>query len=282
MLSCAQETECCWGPKHKYVAARYTAPKGIGYNKGYTSLEGFFAPRNFRWEAWLPYLDLRGHVFDNGKCAANAGLGLRYLACSHLWGVNAYYDYRNSSHEHYHQVAVGFETLGTVWDFRINGYLPVGEKESPRFNTSASFEGNFLIIRTSRTFAMKGANAEVGAHVDCYEKAPLYFAAGPYYLNAGGKTAWGGELRGRVDLFSRYFRIEVNTSYDSVFKWIGQAQWSVNIPFGGRSVVNGCSRDALLYERAVQPVDRFEIIPEVKRHIASPATDPATGEPWVF
>ena len=282
------QDECGLGLHHMRVAARYTTPKGIGYQPGYTTLEGFFAPPMFLKEAWLPFLDLRGHVFDNGKFAANAGLGLRYLTSSRVWGINSYYDYRNTRHQHYNQYSAGLESLGRVWDFRINGYLPVGKKQSPFYQSSfVGFSGNNLIVRSAREFAMKGANAEVGFHLDHFQKAPLYFAGGPYYLTGAGATAWGGELRGSVELFKRYFRLEANVSYDHFFKWIGQAQASINIPFGERRQVTkrnhrSCSQAMALNARALQRVDRFEIIPVGKQHLTSAAIDPATGKPWVF
>jgi hypothetical protein len=73
----AHETRC-EVPRHMRATVRYTTPKGIGYNHGYTTIEGFFAPKPLR-DAWLPFLDLRGHVFDSGKFAANAGIGLRFV-----------------------------------------------------------------------------------------------------------------------------------------------------------------------------------------------------------
>ena len=278
---------CGKAPHHMRASVRYTTPQGIGYKTGYTTLEGFFAPRNFFKEAWLPFLDVRGHVFDNGRFAANTGLGLRYLGQSRVWGINSYYDYRNTFRQHYNQVSAGFESLGRIWDFRINGYLPVGKKQSD-FSRShyATFHGHNLLIRHSREYAMKGANAEAGIHIDHFKKAPLYFAGGPYYLTGKGETTWGGELRGAVDLF-RYVRLEANLSYDHFFKWIGQAQISINVPFGRRNKVtrrndNSCSKEMALQTRAMQRVDRFEIIPVGKQHITSPAIDPSTGQPWVF
>jgi len=287
----APEEDCCCGPgpRHMRAGLRYTTPRGIGYSQGYTTLEGFFAPQDFLRETWLPFMDLRGHVFDNGKFAANAGLGLRYLTLSRVWGANAYYDYRNTTHhQHYNQVSAGLESLGRVWDFRINGYLPVGKTHTPFSGGSFfRFQGHHLLLQRSRNFAMKGANAEAGAHVDHFEKAPLYFAGGPYYLTGVGETTWGGELRGTVDLFDRYVRVEGNVSYDHFFKWIGQAQVSINIPFGGRTNVirrscNSCCKEFALQTRAVQRVDRNEIIPVVNQHSITFAIDPATGQPWFF
>ena len=214
------------------LPVRYTSPKGVGYGTGYTTIEGFFSPPNILADAWIPFLDLRGHVFDNGRFAANAGLGLRYLSTSRVWGINSYYDYRNTNRQHYNQVSAGLESLGRIWDFRINGYLPVGWKQSPYYHTRFNFfQGNSMFLKSTRDFALKGANAEVGFHLDHFKQAPLYFAAGPYYLTGVGKSTWGGELRARINLFSDYVRLEGNTAYDHFFKWTGQGQISVNIPF---------------------------------------------------
>jgi hypothetical protein len=227
-------------------------------------------------------------VFNSGKLAANAGVGMRYLTSSRVWGANAYYDYRNTTHQHYNQFSAGLESLGKIWDFRINGYLPVGDKAShvfggPKFK---KFQGHYMMLSRKREFAMKGANAEVGAHVDSIEHFPLYFAAGPYYLEGQGKATWGGQLRAVIDVYD-YLRLEGNTSYDHTFKWIGQGQVSVIIPFGARRKVKqrmsaSCSMAMTVADRALQRVDRNEIIPVDRKHVTSKAIDPATGKPYFF
>ncbi len=281
----SSQEECGKGPRPMRASVRYTTPKGIGYKQGYTTLEGFLAPSTFGNGAFLPFLDLRGHVFDSGQLAANAGVGLRYLA-KRIWGGNLYYDYRNTAHQHYNQVSIGLESLGRVWDFRINGYLPVGLKQSPLFHSRfAKFQGHNILIRSTYDFAMKGANAEVGAHLDHFRKAPLYFAAGPYYLTGKGKTTWGGSFRVAVDLFNHYVRLEANTAYDHFFKWTGQGQVSINIPFGKKREVKrrgaqSCAQATTLSWRAMQPVERNEIIPVGQQHITSIAINPETGLPY--
>lgn len=283
------ESESCEEvPNHSRFGIRYTTPKGIGYNQGYTTLEGFFAPQGFFKDSWLPFLDLRGHILDNGKFAANAGGGIRYLSSSRIWGGNAYYDYRNTTHQHYNQVSAGLETLGTIWDFRINGYLPIGWKNSP-FRTSdvPYFKEHYMLLKRTREFALKGANAEIGAHIDHFRKAPVYLAAGPYYLTGTGKTTWGGEFRATVDLFDQYLKLGANTSYDHFFKWIGQGQISLNIPLGAKNKVRhkvnqSCSQTVSLNLRAVQSVDRNEIIPVGKQHVLEPAMNPVTQDPYYF
>ncbi len=244
-----EEQTCPHSKRPNRVTIRHIEANGIGYNQGYTTLEGFFSPI-YPWgkgEDWVPFVDLRGHVFNNGRLAANAGLGLRYIS-NYVYGINAYYDYRDTYRQHYNQVAAGLEALGEIWDFRINGYLPVGRKNS-RF------------YHTQKEASLKGANAEVGYHIDHFKDIPFYFAGGPYYLHGKGKTAWGGQLRARIDFFD-YLTLEGNVSYDHLFHWVGQGQASVNIPFGSRR--NVCSpQSRTLSTRALQRIDRFEIIPKI-------------------
>ena len=206
---------------------------------------------------------------------------------SRVWGVNSYYDYRKTRYQHYNQVSLGIESLGRTWDFRINGYLPV----SPRTSSFSpyqfdGFEDHYLVLAKKREFSMGGANAEVGAHINKFKNVPLYFAGGPYYLTGKNKTAWGGEARIAIDFFD-YVRLEGSTSYDNLFKWIGQGQISLNIPLGNRAAVRAnnnrsCSREMALRQRAVQPVYKNEIIPVEKQTKKKYAINPATGLPYTF
>lgn len=262
------------------LSARYTTPEGLGYQTGYTTVEGFFA--STANAHWLPFLDLRAHVFDDGKLAANTGIGLRYLSCSRTYGLNTYYDYRSSKRYHYNQVALGFETLGRVWDFRLNGYLPVGKKQSRFYHVEFDqFKENFIYVQAKREFALKGANAEVGLHVDSYKPIPLYFALGPYYLTGKGATTWGGEFRARADFFHGLLRLEANTSYDHYFRWIGQGQMSLNFALGRREKKKCICPTKSLYTRSMQSVDRNEIIPIDRQHVHRRALD-SSGNPYSF
>ena len=205
---------------------------------------------------------------------------------SRIWGMNTYYDYRNSHHQHYNQVALGLECLGKIWDFRLNGYLPVGDKTSSSYAWDFDkYVGYNIVLKGKRECAMKGLSSEAGFHIDHFKKFPIYFAAGPYYLEGRGKNVWGGQLRGVLDL-AENVRLEGNTSYDNVFKWIGQGQVSLIIPFGHKKKVhqkkgNSCSTALALEKRALQKVDRFEIIPVSRERRSALAIDPSTGQPQV-
>ena len=78
------KSSCCNEIKHMRIDARHIEAEGIGYNQGYTTLETFLAPDNDA--VLVPFLDLRAHVFNNGKFAANAGVGGRtHLGKPGLW-----------------------------------------------------------------------------------------------------------------------------------------------------------------------------------------------------
>lgn len=277
---------CRKSPHPMRMTLRHIEGKGIGYSRGYSSLDLFFAQRCGKDNNWVPFLDLRGHIFDDGKPAANGGFGFRYIS-SVVFGLNAYYDYRKTHRTHYNQVGGGLELLGSIFDFRINGFTPVGKKRSHYWDPSFyAFKGNHMILSEKFEFAFKGGNAEIGAHARLRECFNFYAAVGSYYLNNYGKSTWGGNARAALDL-SEYLKLEGFASYDHLFKWIFQGQLSINIPFGGRKKVfpksgRSCAKQYALAKRAVQRVDRFEIIAVDKKKKKTVAIDPATGMPYTF
>lgn len=278
-----------YGPIQATV--KHIEANGIGYKKGYTTGQLFISPNLDRS---LPFIDLRGHIFNDGKWAANGGIGYRFLA-SHgrIYGANAYYDYRETSRRHYNQVGAGLETLGERLDFRINGYWPVGKRSSRWFDTKFSgFSTHNIRLKEKQEFVMRGANAEVGAHLNnpirkgALNNVDFYTAIGPYYFNGKGKHFWGGRFRLQGQ-YKEYLSLEFITSYDKVFKDIYQGQIALNLPIGprqkltkGMAGIDNCSDLVVLKERIQQPVDRFEIIVADKRHKEFCAVNPCTGCPF--
>jgi trimeric autotransporter adhesin len=279
---------CGRGPKHMRVSARHIEGKGIGYNQGYTTLEAFLAPDEERFSI-MPFLDLRGHVFDNGKFAANAGIGARGRWGCRAYGINAYYDYRNSK-KNYNQVSLGLESLGEIWDFRINGYLPIGSKVSRPYHTRFShFSGNNLILSRKYECTMKGADAEAGGHFYSGD-FDFFGGAGPYYFDGEiGPHAWGGKAR-LFGMWKEYIGLQVSYSYDNVFRSIVQGEITFSVPFGPRPKVKDdrkhcqttCRAAERLDRRMVQPVVRDEIIVLNDPRKNSVAINPLTGDPFRF
>ncbi|MFS8562812.1 MAG: inverse autotransporter beta domain-containing protein [Rhabdochlamydiaceae bacterium] len=268
------------------ISIRHIESKGIGYNKGYTTLEGFFVPLSSLNNRWVPFLDLRGHIFNDGKPAANGGIGLRYID-SRVWGGNVYYDYRKTSERNYNQVSFGFESLGRYLDYRINGYFPVGKDKGSYSDAKFDyFSGHSLYISRKRELALKGTNAEVGVHIAKVKGIDFYSALGPYYFTNSSKQTFGGEFRIGMDVLN-ILRIEGNTSYDHLFKWIGQGQISLSYAFTPKKISRkekkgSCSFHGFVRDRAFQRVDKQEIVVITTQKKTSVAVDPATGLPYVF
>ncbi|MBS0648768.1 MAG: inverse autotransporter beta domain-containing protein [Verrucomicrobia bacterium] len=290
MHKIVEETCDVQSPRPERIEVRHIEANGVGYNQGYSTLEGFFTIPSTLDGAWIPFLDLRGHIFNDGKPAANAGAGLRYLGSSRVYGANVYYDYRKTHRFHSNQVGFGLETLGEIWDFRVNGYLPVGKKDSHLFHTRFhEFKHNSIILSSRKEIAMKGGNAEVGVHALRKENYKLYAAAGPYYFEEQARVAWGGEGRVALTLFD-YLRLQLSGSYDKIFKGIVQGEAALTFSFGGKRVLKyskGCNTDnsycsqrRMVQERALQRVDRQEIIVVTKKHQKTKAIDPVTGHAY--
>ncbi len=268
------------------ISARHIENKGIGYNTGYTTLEAFLAaPTDL---TVMPFVDLRGHIFNNGHWAANGGLGLRSLMKNRIYGAYAYYDFRDTKHKSYNQVSFGVETLGTFWDLRLNGYVVVGSKRSHTYDTKFShFAGNKIYYSDKFEYALSGGNAEVGFYPLKMENVTVYAGVGPYYLKGPvGGAVWGGQARAKA-MWKDYVGAEVSYSYDHRFKNIVQGQVFLSLPFGPKDRVRGsegrpCIDNYLLCQRMIEPVAKAEIIPITTRRNKKAAINPATGRPYTI
>ena len=244
-------------PRPFRVALRHIEGKGIGYPCGYTSLDLAMSPYIDDFKI-LPVIDVRTHLFDDGKFAFNAGVIGRYHRRCTVFGMNVYYDYRNAQHARYNQVGGGLEALGERWDFRMNGYLPFGIKHSPFY--AIKLEGLTLVGREE--LALKGLDFEVGVHTKCRDPWGFYSGVIPYCYGAKGMNAWGGKIR-LLAQWKDYITLEVDGSYDSLFHGIVQGQISFNIPFGTKKPT---VHPADWKPRMVEPVLRSEIIAARHRH----------------
>lgn len=215
----------------------HTEGKGLGYSQGYTTLGLVSALGS---ESFVPFVDLKGHVFNKGHFASNAGAGIRWLdSCSdQIWGVNFFYDTFFLKRLKGHQVSLGLEMLTDDWDFSINGYLPVGRKKTNIYTLSYDFTNGFL-AKAKEQLALGGIDLEAGRHFCFTETLDLYGSAGPYFywgrtkktvnaFRAEDKKAYGGRLRVKA-VYLGFFELEGQASYDSLFKWTGQATVSIDL-----------------------------------------------------
>lgn len=237
---------------------------GVGYSTGYSSLDYYLmteGPVEF-------LLDLRGHVFNNGQGAGNAGLGFRYPINDgkSLIGANAFYDIRQSPHLLCNQVGAGLEWISKYLDFRTNGYIPVGTQKHSDEKTFAAFGGKGAFIKRKLKAALPCVDAEVGTPIP----KPFYFGVGSYYLFKQSKislkvgSAIGFKARAEADI-GRYVTLGFAITYDRIFKTRPQGYISLNIPFEKkkytRSHKDGSCRISKKRNLRHVPIVRNEIIP---------------------
>lgn len=222
--------DCGPGDPPMRFGLRHIEANGIGYTEGYSTAELFLSSPYS--EDYRPFIDVRGHVFNNGKCAFNIGGGYRTRWDKRIYGWNIYYDWRNTSRVRYNQVGMGLEALGITWDFRVNGYVPVGATKSSWYHPIFDkFQGNQLYVNRKREFAMYGCNAEVAGRFPVGLGFEVVPAIGPYYFTNQGKNAVGGQFRFMAK-YKDYVSLEGTVSYDTVFRDIYQGQIAIHFPFG--------------------------------------------------
>ena len=264
---------CSPNVRHMRITARHIEGGGVGYNQGYTTGELFLGSNPNQWFG-MPFMDLRAHVFNNGRYDFNAGIGLRSTLGCRVYGINAYYDYRNARHSIYNQVAIGLETLGAVFDFRLNGYLPVGKKVSAPYRpTPDGIANGNILTRYKYEYAMSGVDMEAGFHLGSVAGVSFYLAAGPYYFKGTyGKGAAGGEAR-LTCAYKEYITLDLIDSCDTVFHNNVQGQIALTLPFGSSPNESPAKQKCspTLCGRMAQPVRRQEIT-VLNRHWQTVAT----------
>jgi hypothetical protein len=275
----------CRSPFHvMHVGLRHMEAKGVGYRDGYTTLEGFGIYNGNTY--FMPFIDLRGHVFDHGKLAGNAGMGGRsfFSSIEHVFGYYLYYDVRQDSHHlTAQQLSPGIELLGKRMEYRMNGYFPMGNQKSHKYDFDFdAFDGHHIVLKAKQRYAMIGGDAEIGAHITQSTKYDLYAGVGPYYFSSSHASSWGGKAR-LLGRFKEYVSLEATYTYDHLFGSVIQGSVAINLPFGKRLQRKGkdCSSQVnLALSRAAFSPYRFEIPVIKKISRKQKAINPATNDPW--
>jgi len=77
VFSFQQKDPNCQPYPYSRVALKHREHKGVGWDKGYSTLSLFLAPRNNH--VLIPFFDARFHAFNDGYIASNLGVGARLL-----------------------------------------------------------------------------------------------------------------------------------------------------------------------------------------------------------
>lgn len=265
----------------KNISLSYTAGSGLGYSIGYTSLD-LFLSQPFACQTCVSFFDLRGHIFNNGRCASNVGIGLRSLTncvCSStILGINVFYDFLNTKRGTYNQIGVGLEALGHEWDLLANAYLPIGRTKRDIYRFSYDFfkdNAPIFLLKAKESLAYKGVDVLLRYRLcinGCFDTS---FSLGPYFYWGYSATtknafrskfvhAYGGQARARV-FFRNLVLLEGIGTYDTHFKWNGQVTFGLNLPFDALFNLaaywrSGPDDFCCLRRRLYRPPQRTEII----------------------
>lgn len=120
----------------------------------------------------LLFASVRTRLDDQSSQEGNFGLGMRHmLADGWNLGGYAYFDRRFTQYDNaYNQITVGAELLGRDWDFRANGYLPIGNKTRDVDDlTSAEMSATAVTVRGGEEHALRGFDAEMGYRIPLFD-----------------------------------------------------------------------------------------------------------------
>lgn len=160
----------------------------------------------------LLYFNGRLSLDNDAQFGANALLGYRqYIdSANRIYGGYIGYDNRDTSRSNFNQLSFGLESLGKIWDFNINGYLPVGKTRYSLDSfvgqtevVNPRFVDHYLLFDTTQSTyntyesAVAGFDVTTGAKLtNIGEKGALRAYAGLYYLSTeGNDNALGWRIR---------------------------------------------------------------------------------------
>ncbi|BCP51799.1 hypothetical protein K32_04160 [Kaistia sp. 32K] len=219
---------------------------GGGQENG--ALGGFdiFLPFGFG-DRSIGFGDIRGHMNNDQMTQFSAGLGWR-MNLDGVWTVGAYgyYDYLRSGHDNnFHQVSAGAELISRDMVFRLNGYLPFGDKYGSAAEANAALiEAGRLVFRAGQERALAGFDGEAGFRLpifDAKSSAQMMLYGGGYWYDGDGRFDDITGVSARAELsFSDLpgftqgstFSVSAGLTYDNEDKAQGQFLARLRIPLG--------------------------------------------------
>lgn len=239
----------------------------------------------------LFFTDIRGFTDTKYGFGGNFGGGYRrYVpAIDRIFGVNAYYDYDNTSGALFREVGFGVESLGTLFDVRANAYFPTGNTRSIQqivnLNGTQVFAGHNLLVDQQKTVlnALRGFDTEIGFPIPgaLPERHDLRFFGGGYWFEGDQVKAFGG-WKGRFQAnVIPNVAINLQVSNDSMFHTnvVFGATWS----FGGYKQPDDVRKTQ--FNRMTTPVQRqYNMVVGQTHEYEKGVTviNPATNQAYFF
>ncbi len=236
---------------HAVFRLHQTIADSVGDNGELTTLGGFF-PHALDDGLW--YFDGQFDILEDPSLAseqtlnfaANLGFGRRWLDAyeGQTFGLSAWYDVLNIGQQYDHQVSVGAELLGDVWDWRTNGYFPIGTAR----NTNGAPPGADIA-------ALTGVDMEFGRRLPGWlgENGVSLYGGWYYYRADRLLTAFGGEMRLEA-IVSDVLKLDARMTSDPLFKTNVSFGITYLLPAAGRC--KNCAASSPEYYRLTEPAER--------------------------
>ncbi len=246
---------------------------GPGFDDNYSNVEWMIPIRgDVDWDNM--FSELRFLARNDGLVGANAGLGYRRydLGTNRIYGLNVFYDYRQTEANRMQQMGLGLETLGPIFDFHLNFYLPEAfEVRGPLPNI---FVGHEMIINRAEV-GMTGGDAEMGVNLPELFNVRSRLVGGLYHYDGHGNgdaTGW----RARVEAdYGRVVWVDASFQDDDMF---GQtASVGVEIRYAHRFLPP--------YRQSVRPMDHMFFRREgdwASRNISHRLSDPVSRQQFML
>lgn len=278
-------------------AAPAGLPGSLTGRAGYIAFETFGRDDSITHAELMPYSEVDQHtlfgdarVFMTNDCyfGGNVGLGYRYRLPegNRFVGASLWYDLDDTTGEMFHQLGVGLESCGSLWDVRANFYFPIGdfEKDYHLAVQDQHFVGNQVIYTSARSFgeAMTGFDLELGLPLPTglARTHNITITPGTYmFFGDAAPDIYGYKVRAEGNVTSN-LAMQVEMTSDDTF--------GTNVTLGIEFVLPGGSRledpsDTCSKIRTDQFVHRnYNIIVsnQVDLRPGTTAINPATGRPY--
>ncbi len=223
-----------------YFRLQHFAGDGVGYQDSFSTF-GLFQPIGQGDSRW--FADSQLLLTNSAMVGGNVGLGYRRYRpeTNRILGAGLWCDLDNRRENMYQQVAVSLESLGDLWDFRSNVYVPVGERSNRYGYQSSSipvFQGDRLLLSQAAWVdesAMTGLDLEAGRRVPGWlgDHSVWLFGGLYHFENSGVPKIEGWKCRLEGYLTSDV-SAQLSVSHDSVF--------DTSVVFGVTWVFGGSAR----------------------------------------
>lgn len=251
------------------------ADRGLGYQGSYFSLGGF-VPLTTDVMDGTWFLDGRGHVStEQGQFFSNLGFGRRtyFDPFMSIIGISGWWDYDGDAFQGYghafNQLGVTAEMFNQYFDYRFNGYFPVGNNTF-LLSPNEFYQHNILVLNGIDS-ALTGFDSKFSLRPRFLQVWNGYFDIGGYGFRSNFVDSFGGVSTGFGVQPIPGWALNMEVNHDNTFGTTG----FIRVAFSwGASPGN-----SRIQNRLLEPTRRND---HIVRYNQQPeyATNPVTGQLW--